>query len=102
VRRLKGEGRPVVGQDDRAALVAALGCVGHVLVFAGDTPHEVVRRVRPDVLVKGGDYAPAEVVGREVVEGYGGRVCVTARREGLSTTAVVRAVLRGSCLGAEA
>ena len=50
VRRLKGENRPIIGERDRAALVAALGCVGHVLIFHGDTPHEVLRRLRPDVL----------------------------------------------------
>jgi D-beta-D-heptose 7-phosphate kinase/D-beta-D-heptose 1-phosphate adenosyltransferase len=101
VRRLKGENRPVIGAGDRAALVAALGCVGHVLIFHGDTPHEVLRRLRPDVLAKGGDYTPEQVVGREVVEGYGGRVCLTGRRQGLSTTQVLGAVLRGSRPGLE-
>lgn len=89
VRRLKGVGRPVVPAHDRAALVAALGCVDHVLLFDDDTPHALLRRLRPDVLVKGGDYTAAQVVGREVVEGYGGRVCVTPHRPGLSTTALI-------------
>jgi D-beta-D-heptose 7-phosphate kinase/D-beta-D-heptose 1-phosphate adenosyltransferase len=99
VRGLKGAGRPVVGQDDRAALLAALGCVGHVVLFGESTPHEVLRRLRPDVLVKGGDYAPGEVVGAEVVRGYGGRVCVTARRPGLSTSGVL-ASIRQAAAGA--
>jgi D-beta-D-heptose 7-phosphate kinase/D-beta-D-heptose 1-phosphate adenosyltransferase len=92
VRRLKGAGRPVIGEDDRAALLAALACVGHVLVFDDDTPHEVLRQVRPDVLAKGGTYTPEQVVGREVVEAYGGRVCVTGRRDGVSTTQLLAAV----------
>jgi D-beta-D-heptose 7-phosphate kinase/D-beta-D-heptose 1-phosphate adenosyltransferase len=97
VRRLKGAGRPVVSQQERALLVAALGCVSHVAVFAEDTPHELLRRVRPDVLAKGGDYTAAQVVGREVVQGYGGRVCVVARRPGPSTTQRL-AALRGMCV----
>jgi D-beta-D-heptose 7-phosphate kinase/D-beta-D-heptose 1-phosphate adenosyltransferase len=92
VRRLKGPGRPVIGQADRAALVAALQCVDHVLVFDDDTPHRLLRLLRPDVLVKGGTYAVAQVVGREVVEAYGGRVCVTGRLDGLSTTRIITAV----------
>src|SRR5262249_19803865 len=91
-RRLKGPGRAVVGQDQRAALVAALGCVDHVLVFEEDAPHEVLLRVRPDVLAKGGDYAPDEVAGREVVEAYGGQVCVTGRKAGPSTSQLIQAV----------
>jgi D-beta-D-heptose 7-phosphate kinase/D-beta-D-heptose 1-phosphate adenosyltransferase len=94
VRRLKGLGRPVRPQEERAALLAALACVDHVVLFEEDTPHELLRRVRPDVLAKGGTYAEGEVVGREVVEGYGGRVCRTGVREGASTTALL-AALRG-------
>jgi rfaE bifunctional protein nucleotidyltransferase chain/domain len=60
VRRLKGPGRPVVPQEDRANLVAALGCVGHVLLFDEETPHAVLRQVCPDVLVKGGPYRVEE------------------------------------------
>ena len=96
VRRLKGEGRPVIGQSDRASLLAALGCVDHVLVFSGDTPHEVLRRVRPDVLVKGGDYSVAEVVGQEVVQSYGGRVVVTDKVDGFSTSKLLAAVRKQS------
>jgi D-beta-D-heptose 7-phosphate kinase/D-beta-D-heptose 1-phosphate adenosyltransferase len=86
VRRLKGPGRPVNNQADRASLVAALACVDHVVVFEQDTPHDLLRRLRPDVLVKGGTYTPEEVVGREVVEAYGGQVLLTGKRDGVSTT----------------
>jgi D-beta-D-heptose 7-phosphate kinase/D-beta-D-heptose 1-phosphate adenosyltransferase len=94
VRRLKGLGRPLVGEADRAALIAALRCVDHVVLFDEETPHELLRLVRPDVLVKGGDYTAEQVVGREVVLAYGGQVRVTGRREGLSTTQMMSEVLR--------
>jgi D-beta-D-heptose 7-phosphate kinase / D-beta-D-heptose 1-phosphate adenosyltransferase len=86
VRSLKGPDRPAVPEAERAALVAALECVQYVILFGEQTPHRLLRLLRPDVLVKGGTYSVGEVLGREVVEAYGGRVCVTARVEGRSTT----------------
>jgi D-beta-D-heptose 7-phosphate kinase/D-beta-D-heptose 1-phosphate adenosyltransferase len=86
VRTLKGPDRPLVPDLERAKLVAALGCVRHVILFAETTPHRLLRLIRPDVLVKGGTYSIEDVVGREVVEAYGGRVCVTIEVEGRSTT----------------
>ena len=92
VRRLKGPSRPVIGQRDRAAMLAALDCVDHVLLFEDDTPLEAIRRLRPDVLVKGGTYAAGEVVGRELVESWGGRVHRAAIVEGVSTTALLESL----------
>jgi D-beta-D-heptose 7-phosphate kinase/D-beta-D-heptose 1-phosphate adenosyltransferase len=92
VRALKGEGRPVIDESSRASLLAALACVDYVLVFDEATPHELLRQIKPDVLVKGGTYTPEEVVGREIVESYGGRVCVTGMTEGVSTTAIVESL----------
>jgi D-beta-D-heptose 7-phosphate kinase/D-beta-D-heptose 1-phosphate adenosyltransferase len=63
IRRIKGPGRPVVNQEDRVALLAALECVDHVVVFDDDSVYDLVHRIRPHVLTKGGDYAPHEVVG---------------------------------------
>jgi D-beta-D-heptose 7-phosphate kinase/D-beta-D-heptose 1-phosphate adenosyltransferase len=82
IRRLKGSGRPIIGQQDRAAMLAALACVTHVVVFDDDTPHALLHAVRPDVLVKGGTYAPDQVIGHEIVLGYGGEVRVTSMVEG--------------------
>jgi len=90
VRRLKGEGRPIIPEADRLALVAALECVTHVLLFDEETPHELLWRIRPDVLVKGGTYSQEQVVGREVVEEYGGQVCITKKRADLSTTGLLK------------
>jgi D-beta-D-heptose 7-phosphate kinase/D-beta-D-heptose 1-phosphate adenosyltransferase len=87
VRRLKGEGRPVINEHDRAAMVAALGCVDHVVIFDDQTPHRLLEALRPDVLAKGG--TTREIVGREVVEAYGGRICRVGEAEGVSTTAIV-------------
>ncbi|MBV9125758.1 MAG: D-glycero-beta-D-manno-heptose 1-phosphate adenylyltransferase [Planctomycetes bacterium] len=94
VRRLKGPGRPVLPEENRAALVAALGSVDHVLIFEEDTPHTLLEQIRPHVLVKGGTYTREQVVGREVVEGYGGRVHLARVVEDVSTTRLLEA-LRG-------
>jgi D-beta-D-heptose 7-phosphate kinase/D-beta-D-heptose 1-phosphate adenosyltransferase len=90
VRRLKGPGRPVMPQADRLALVAALACVDHVLLLEEDTPHQLLRLLRPAVLVKGGNYTIEQVIGREVVQAYGGQVCVTGCQEGVSTTHILQ------------
>lgn len=95
VRRLKGKHRPVIGETDRASLLQALACIDHVLVFDDDTPHRLLHALKPDVLVKGGTYSVDEVVGREVVEAYGGKVVVTDQVEGISTTAIVDAIREG-------
>jgi D-beta-D-heptose 7-phosphate kinase/D-beta-D-heptose 1-phosphate adenosyltransferase len=92
VRRLKGNDRPVIREADRAAMLAALACVAHVMIFEEQTPHELLRRLRPDVLVKGGTYTVEQVVGREVVEGYGGTVCVVGKLDGVSTTEILASV----------
>jgi D-beta-D-heptose 7-phosphate kinase/D-beta-D-heptose 1-phosphate adenosyltransferase len=93
VRRLKGHDRPVVKEGDRAGLLAALSCVDHVLIFQEDTPQMLLRQIRPDVLVKGGTYSLNEVVGRDVVEQFGGRVVVVSHVDGVSTTKIVAELL---------
>ena len=87
VRRLKGSERPIIGEHDRARMLAALACVDHVLMFDDDTPHRLLQALRPDVLVKGG--TTGHIVGREVVEAYGGSIEQTQTIPGLSTTALV-------------
>lgn len=103
VRRLKGPGRPVIGEPDRAAMLAALACVRYVIVFDDETPCRLLEAIRPDVLVKGGTYTPEEVVGHQIVESYGGTVCVTALVEGISTSNILASLARGeSARAAEA
>ena len=88
VRRLKGETRPLVHEEDRAVLLSALGCVDEVVIFTEDTPAELLRVLRPDILVKGGDYKPEEVIGREYVK----RVEIISFEEGYSTTGLVQKI----------
>jgi D-beta-D-heptose 7-phosphate kinase/D-beta-D-heptose 1-phosphate adenosyltransferase len=89
VRRLKGAGRPLVPEADRAAVLAALSSVDAVTLFDQDTPLELISALLPDVLVKGGDYDLDGIVGREVVEEAGGEVRVLPLVEGYSTTGIL-------------
>jgi D-beta-D-heptose 7-phosphate kinase/D-beta-D-heptose 1-phosphate adenosyltransferase len=90
VRRLKGAGRPVNDLRARAAVLGGLRSVDYVVPFGEDTPEKIIRRVRPDVLVKGSDWADKGVVGREFVEGYGGRVELLPLVQGHSSTAMLK------------
>jgi len=91
VRRLgKGPDRPLVAEDERARLLAALAAVDCVVLFNDDTPLAIIERLHPDVLVKGADYAPEAIVGAAEVEGWGGRVVRVPLVEGKSTTDLVR------------
>jgi rfaE bifunctional protein nucleotidyltransferase chain/domain len=89
----KGPERPVVGERDRAEVVAGLGCVDHVVIFDEPDPGDLIAAVRPAVLVKGADWPIERIVGREVVEANGGRVVRIPLVEGLSTTALIERIL---------
>jgi D-beta-D-heptose 7-phosphate kinase/D-beta-D-heptose 1-phosphate adenosyltransferase len=93
-RRLKGEGRPVLPEIDRVRVLAALKVVDAVVVFDEDTPEALIRRLLPDVLVKGADYAEDAIVGKDTVEARGGRVVRLPLVEGRSTSAIVKEILR--------
>jgi rfaE bifunctional protein nucleotidyltransferase chain/domain len=94
VQRLKGPERPLVPEAARAEVLAALAAVDYVTIFGEDTPAEVIAALLPDVLVKGADWAPDQVVGREVVEAHGGRVLLIPVVEGFSSTALVERLRR--------
>ena len=94
VRRLKGQSRPVLPEKERAALLTAIGCVDMVVIFHEDTPLELIKAFKPDVLVKGGDYSLETVVGRDEVESYGGTVCLVPLKAGVSTTGIINSVRR--------
>ena len=94
VRRLKGPSRPVRGEAERAYVVAAFEMVDCVVLFDQDTPLELIERLRPDVLVKGGDYSEDTIVGAPQVRSWGGSVIVIPLTPGHSTTNIIRA-LRG-------
>lgn len=95
VKRLKGPERPVRTLTDRAYVLAALGMVDAVVPFEQDTPLELIRRLRPAVLVKGGDYTIESVVGAEEVQLWGGRVAIVPLTPGQSTTSIIQR-LRGN------
>lgn len=90
VRALKGPGRPVIPQDERAEILAALAAVDYVTIFNEPTPRELITRLLPSVLVKGGDWGADEIVGREEVEAAGGRVVSVPLEPGYSTTEILR------------
>ena len=94
VRRLKGPDRPIQPARVRKEMVAALGCVDWVVGFGGDTPLRTIQALRPDVLAKGGDWTLEEIVGREEVERWGGRVARLPILKGHSTTANLEAFAR--------
>lgn len=89
VRRLKGPTRPVRTADERALVLAGLEAVDAVVVFEEDTPIVLVRGIAPDVIVKGGDYAPDTIVGADIVTARGGRVVVVPLVDGQSTTSTI-------------
>ena len=92
VRRIKGDGRPLVPQQDRAEVLAALACVDYVTIFDEPTPRELIARVQPDVLAKGADWSPDNIVGREEVEAAGGQVVTIPIAEGYSTTRLIERI----------
>jgi len=91
VRKLKGPPRPIVPEEDRAEMLAALECVDYVTFFGEETPHAILREILPDVLAKGGDHS--EVVGREIVEGNGGKAVRLKKWPQRSTTRLVQRII---------
>lgn len=87
VRRLKGPQRPINTEDDRAFVLSALSCVDEVRIFYDDTPHSLIRQIRPDIITKGGDYTPEEVVGADIA-----KVVILPYVEGRSTSGVINAI----------
>jgi rfaE bifunctional protein nucleotidyltransferase chain/domain len=92
VRSNKGSERPITPETERAEILRALECVDAVAIFDDDTPAEIIRRVQPDVLVKGADWGADNIVGRDTVEARGGRVVRMPLLEGYSTTELLRRV----------
>ncbi len=102
VTRLKGERRPILNAPERALLLSALEAVDYVTVFDEDTPLELIRLLRPQILVKGGDWSPEAVVGKEVVEEDGGKVVVVPYQPGFSTTSIIERIVAGYRKGEKA
>ncbi|NCX93762.1 MAG: bifunctional D-glycero-beta-D-manno-heptose-7-phosphate kinase/D-glycero-beta-D-manno-heptose 1-phosphate adenylyltransferase HldE [Gammaproteobacteria bacterium] len=94
IKRLKGEKRPILPLAERMALIAALGCVDWVISFEDDTPRRLLSLLKPDILVKGGDYSEEEIVGHEIVKGYGGSVRPLKLVPGRSTSNIIAEIVR--------
>jgi rfaE bifunctional protein nucleotidyltransferase chain/domain len=94
VRRNKGPERPINPEQERAEVLAALGCVDAVSIFDDDTPADIIRRVRPDILVKGSDWPADQIVGRDTVEARGGRVILEEVEQGYSTSSIIEKARR--------
>ena len=95
VRRLKGEGRPVIGEEDRAHLLTALAFVDYVVIFEEDTPLEMIRAIKPHVLTKGEDYTVEAVVGHDLVGQWGGEVALIPLKENRSTSGIIEKIITG-------
>lgn len=94
VKRLKGNDRPVYNQESRALILASLVIVDAVVLFEDDTPLQLITSILPDVLVKGGDYTIAQIVGAKEVMAHGGNVIINPVMQGFSTTAVIEQIKR--------
>ena len=95
VRANKGPTRPINPEVERAEVIAALDCVDAAVIFDEDTPHEIIFRLQPDVLVKGADWAEDAIVGRDIVEARGGRVVRMPIEQGFSTTSLIERIMLG-------
>ena len=98
VRALKGEGRPIIGEDERALVLSALECVDYVTVFEENSPRAIIEEIRPDIYAKGGDYTldTIDQDERRVVEGYGGEIAILPMVEGRSTTSIIGKIAGGN------
>jgi rfaE bifunctional protein nucleotidyltransferase chain/domain len=94
VKAIKGPARPINFEDERAELLAALGCVDAVVIFDEDDPRQIVGRLQPDVLAKGADWAADRIIGRDTVEARGGRVVRIPLAAGYSTSAIIEKIQR--------
>jgi D-beta-D-heptose 7-phosphate kinase/D-beta-D-heptose 1-phosphate adenosyltransferase len=92
VRAIKEPGRPLNSEDERAEVLLSLECVDAVVVFDEDNPHALIQAIQPDILVKGADWGPTEIIGRDIVEARGGRVVRIDLAPGYSTTELIRRV----------
>ena len=95
VKKIKGKGRPLTSQNERAEILAALEFVDFVTIFEEETPLNLIKEIKPDVLVKGGDWKKEEVVGSDFVESYGGKTFVVSFLKGKSTTQIINQIKKG-------
>jgi len=94
VIKIKGHGRPVLDQESRALTLAAFSFVNNIVLFDEETPYNLIKQISPDILVKGGDYKPEEIVGYDIVKNNGGEVKIIDFIEGYSTSGIIERITR--------
>jgi rfaE bifunctional protein nucleotidyltransferase chain/domain len=94
IRRIKGKDRPIVGEKNRLHLIAALGSVDFTVLFNEDTPLAIIKKIRPDILIKGADWKNKGIVGADFIKNYGGRVITIKLVKGLSTTNLIKKIAK--------
>jgi D-beta-D-heptose 7-phosphate kinase/D-beta-D-heptose 1-phosphate adenosyltransferase len=92
VKKLKGSSRPLITEKERANIISSFDCVDYVTIFSEDTPINTIKQIKPDVIVKGGDYSKNQVIGRKYIESYGGKVVIIPALENFSTTSLVEKI----------
>ncbi len=93
VRTIKGDNRPIVPQEERAEVLSSLKYVDYVVIFGEPDPYNTIAAIKPDVLVKGGDWGIDKIIGRDIVESYGGKVCTIPFIEGASSSGIIEDIL---------
>lgn len=94
VKKIKGKGRPIVPERERAEVLSGLESVNHVVLFSDDTPYELIKALKPDILVKGADWKHGEIVGEDILKEYGGKVRRIRLVDGKSTTNIIKKIVR--------
>lgn len=94
VKDIKGDKRPVVPQEERAEVLASIRYVDFVVIFAEPDPYKTIEAIKPDVLVKGGDWDIEDIIGRDIVESGGGTVCTIPYIDGSSSTNIIKVILK--------
>ena len=97
IRRIKGEKRPIIPQEMRAEVLSSLKPVDYVVIFEEDTPENLIKAIKPDILVKGGDWELNKIVGKDFVESYGGKVLTIPFTYDISTTRIINTILERYC-----
>ena len=97
IKKIKGEKRPIVPQEQRMQVLAALEAIDYVVIFDEENPFKIIKEIQPDILVKGGDWPVETIVGREIVEKKGGKVLSIPLMEGISTTNIIEEVKKRFC-----
>jgi len=96
VKRLKGKNRPVLDQESRADTLAAFSFIDYIILFNEDTPFRIIEIIRPDVLIKGGDYNPENIVGYDIVKSSGGKIITIPLVKGYSTSSIISKLVTGN------